>query len=283
MPNGDTLQRFVFENADIRGEIAHLSASYETIMRQHNYPPVVRQLLGETLLAALLMTATIKFKGQLTVQFSGEGPVSLLVAKCDHHFRIRGLAQFDATALADDIDASFHSGRLVVTIQRDDKPQPYQSIIPLEGHSIAQGLEHYFSQSEQIPTRIWLSTDERSAAGMLIQLLPGKPNQEREDFWEYATKIGETITDSELLSLNNTTILHRLYHEEDLRLFDPQPVVFRCQCSHAGMREAIKLLGEAEANDMLLEKQVIQVTCEYCNRGYDFDRTAIEEIFSELH
>lgn len=279
MRQADTLQRFMFENADIRGEIAHCQQSFQTIMQQHHYPPQIQQLLGEVLLAALLLTSTIKFKGQLTLQFYGKGPIEMLVAKCDDQFHIRALAQFDPGALDQSLMDAFNAGKLVVTIQPDDKPKPYQSIIPIAGKSIAQCLEDYFAQSEQIPTRIWFAVNDDAAAGMLIQLLPGEQNTTRENFWSYATKIGETITDKELLALDNQTILHRLYHEEDIRIFEPSPVSFRCSCSIDAMKQAILLLGKAEAEQVLSEKQVLEVVCEYCNHSYTFDKVDVAEIF----
>ena len=279
MSDTDTLQRFVFEHADIRGEIVHLSASYQAIMQQHQYPPIIQRLLGEALLAVALLSASIKFKGQLTLQFSGDAPIKLLVAKCDDEMHIRGLAQFDENALPADLEYAFYNGRLVVTIEQDDKVMPYQSIIPLNGRSITSGLELYFAQSEQIPTRIWLTTDHGVAAGMLLQLLPGLDSEERERFWEHAVKIGETITDIELKQLDNLTILHRLYHEEDLRLFDPSPVIFRCHCSRDKMLQAVRLLGETEANDILKHNKEIVVNCEYCNREYAFDKVDIATLF----
>lgn len=280
MKDSDTLQRFVFEHADIRGEIVHLSASYQAIMKQHLYPPIIQELLGEALLAVTLLTASIKFKGQLTLQFYGEEPITLLVAKSDHEFHIRGLAQFDEEALSSELDRAFREGKLIVTIEPDDKVAPYQSIIPLNGQSITNALEFYFAQSEQIPTRLWLATGQGVAAGMLLQLLPGKPSEERERFWEHAVKIGETITNVELQQLNNETILHRLYHEEDLRLFDPTPVIFRCQCTLDRMQQAVRLLGEVDAMDMVRHNKEILVTCEYCNREFSFDAVDVASIFA---
>jgi len=279
----DCIQRFIFEHADIRGEIVRLNKSFETITKQHDYPKVIHQLLGEALTTSLLLTATIKFSGTLTLQFQtdSEKPVKLLVARCDQDFNIRGLAQFNKALLKDKKTSAelLGDGQLVVTISQNNSVQPYQSIIALHHQGIAQSLENYFAQSEQLATRIWLASSEQSCAGILLQLLPEKTTRERELFWEHAVRIGETITSEELLTLSNETILHRLYHDQDIRLFDTQPLQFKCHCSKARMENAIQTLGEQEAKLMLTEKQYITVTCEFCNSYFNFDKVDVATIF----
>lgn len=280
MHTNDTIQRFIFDKADIRGEIVHLHASYRAIMEQHAYPPIIQQILGQCLVAATLLTSIIKFKGELTLQFQGDGPVKLLVAKCTDDFNLRGLCQWSEDLLASDNHENLlGDGKLIVTVQGHTLPKPYQSIIPLNNHSIAKSLEDYFAQSEQLSTRIWLAVDEFNAAGMLLQLLPEKTHFDREIFWEHAVKLGETITDEELLTLSNPIILHRLYHLEDLRLFDPDNVKFNCSCNLTKMENAVRTLGQTESEEILQEKQVIVITCEYCNHEFQFDKVDVAKIF----
>ncbi|MGE3919562.1 MAG: Hsp33 family molecular chaperone HslO [Gammaproteobacteria bacterium] len=279
----DCLQRFIFEHSDVRGEILRLNKSFKTITEQHYYPTLIRQLLGEALTTSILLTATIKFSGNLTLQFqtNNDRPVKLLVARCDQNFNIRGLVQFNESLLKDikTSTALLGEGQLVVTISPDNSVQPYQSIIPLHDQGIAQSLENYFAQSEQLATRIWLASSENSCAGILLQLLPEKASREREFFWEHAVRIGETITPEELLTLPSETILHRLYHDQDIRLFDTQPIQFKCHCSKKGMENAIRTLGEQEAMLLIDEKQCITVTCEFCNSYYNFDKVDVANIF----
>lgn len=282
-PNADSLQRFIFEDADIRGEITHLNQSFNTIMQQHNYPQPVQLLLGEALSTAVLLCATLKFKGQLTLQFQSDGIIKMLVAKCNDLFEIRGLAQFDIEALAKDMSSTelLGEGQLVVTIQSDERPEPYQSIIPLEKQGIARSVELYFAQSEQLATKLWLAVSPDHAVGMLLQLLPERSSREREHFWEYAVKLGETIKNNELLELDNLTILRRLYHEEDIRLFEPHTIQFKCNCNRSKMANAVRLLGKTDAEELLSDKQYINVTCEFCNSHYNFDKVDVAEIFYE--
>jgi len=277
----DSLQRFVFENTDIRGAIVRLNHSFTTIMKQHQYPESIFNVLGQTLASSVLMRSSLKFNGQFTVQFQGKGPVTLLVAKCTEDFKIRGLAQFDENLLADEKNLLV-GGQLVVTVSPDASSKPYQSIIPLINPNIAINIENYFGQSVQLPTRLWLAVDKSSAAGLLLQLLPSKVQtiQERELFWEYAVRIGETITSKELLSLNNQEILHRLYHDQDIRIFEPNPIEFKCNCNKKRMDNVVRMVGKEEIESILEEKQVVDITCEYCNTVYTYDKIDIAAIFA---
>lgn len=282
MSEHDTLQRFIFEDADIRGEIVHLNQSFQTIMQQHQYSQPLRQLLGEALVAATLLSATIKFEGQLTLQFQSEGMIRMLVAKCTHDFSIRGLVKTELEDIPDDSDTYFIlNGHLVVTIESNKQAKPYQSIIPIQRQTISQALEHYFATSEQLATRIWLSVTKERASGMLLQLLPGKSIKKREEFWEHAVKLGETLTEKELHHLPNTTILTRLYHQENIRIFDPSPIIFACTCNVARMKNAVRMLGKQETLEILTSNRYVTVTCEFCNKEYDFDKIDIEEIFHQ--
>lgn len=283
----DALQRFVFENTDIRGEIVRLDQSFQTIMQQHHYPDMIFKVLAETLMAAVLMSAGLKFEGQFTVQFQGKSAIKLLVAKSSKNkhsedFQIRGLAQYDETLLAQQ-GKLLVGGELVVTVEPDNAVKPYQSIIPLNSESVAVNLENYFSQSVQIPTKIWLAVNQQCAVGMLLQLLPRQTQtmEDREIFWEHAVKLGETITDEELLTLENQQILRRLYHAEDVRLFTAEPVKFRCHCSKKRMDNVIKMLGKKETDEIFATKPVIDITCEYCNSVYSYDRIDVAAILHE--
>lgn len=275
----DSIQRFIFENTDIRGEIVRLNATYCEILSKHHYPSVIKNILGEALIAACLLSATLKYDGQLTIQFQSQGTLKLLVAKCNQNNEIRALAQYDETALLNN-DNLFINGQLVVTIEPDNKVKPYQSIIPLTENSIAANIENYFGQSVQIPTKIMLATAAQQAVAVLLQLLPNQTqsSEDRENFWQHAVHLAETLKSEELLQLSNETILHRLYHQEILRLFEPQPVSFVCQCSLARMESVVKMLGQPETDDIFKTKQIIDITCEYCNKVYSFDRIDVAKI-----
>lgn len=278
--NHDSIQRFMFETSAIRGELVHLDDSFHSIMHQHQYPQVIRELLGEALVAVVLLSDTIKFDGQLTLQFQGDGPVKMLVAKCDSQGAIRGYAAWDEEVLPINVPAAFENGQLVVTIEYDKKVKPYQSIIPISRQSVTQALEAYFMQSEQLPTRIYTSVGTEHAAGMLLQVLPSEMHSANQETWVEVVTLADTLTHQELIELENQTLLHRLYHEHDLRLFDEKPIVFKCRCSKARMENAIRTLGEKEALEILATNEEIEVKCEFCANTYAFDKAEVQSIFS---
>lgn len=276
----DHVQRFIFEEADIRGEIIQLEATYQRIMQQHQYPPHVSKLLGEILASAVLLTSSIKFDGELTIQFQGEGVIQLMVAKCTNNLEVRGLAKWDETADAEAFADAFGGGQLVITIQFADNPQFYQSIVPLEHKTIAESLELYFKQSEQLTTRLWLLATEHQVGGMLLQLLPGLA-EAGEPIWQRAVQEVDSLEPEALLEDDSIALLDQLYPEDDLRIFAEREVSFSCTCNADKMEQAVILLGEVEANQLLQERQAIVVRCEFCNYAYTFDPIDVAHIFSK--
>ena len=275
----DTLQRFMFEHASIRGEIAHLDETYKTILSQRPYPPMVRQLLGEALVSCLLLTGSIKFEGDVTLQFHGDKRMPLLIVQCDHQLQIRGFATFSDEGDYIDYNAAFLDGKMVLSINQYNQTQAYQSVVPISSLSMADNLMQYFAQSEQVASRVWLAVNDNMAAGMLLQLMPGQDTQQREEFWEYAVQIGQTISEHELLTLDNPTILHRLYHETELRLYTARPVRFQCRCTEEKMKQALTVLGEVEVKKLLQEKGTVEVVCDFCSKCYGFDAIDVTLLF----
>lgn len=277
----DSLQRFMFEHANIRGEIAHLDDVYKTIMNQHPYPSVVKQLLGEALISALLLAGSIKFEGEISLQFHGDKRLPLLLVQCDNLLHVRAFAKYQDDEDEIDYHSAFMQGKMVLTINQYNQTQAYQSVVPIRSVSMSENLMHYFAQSEQIASRVWLSVKDERAAGMLLQLMPSQNTLEREQFWEYAVHLGETISDDELLNLNNETILHRLYHETELRLYSARPVRFRCRCTPDKMKQVVTVLGEADAKKLLEEKGHVDINCDFCNRHFKFDAIDITLLFKK--
>ena len=275
----DSLQRFMFEHASIRGEIAHLDEAYKIIMHQHPYPPIVRRLLGEALISCLLMVGSIKFEGEISLQFHGDERLPLLLVQCDHLLNIRAFAKYEKEGKDIDYAAAFTEGKMVLIINQFNKTQSYQSVVPIRSTSMSENLTHYFSQSEQIATQVWLAVNEEKAAGILLQLLPGQDTQQREEFWEYAIQLGQTITEDELLTLDNATILHRLYHETELRLYNARKVRFNCRCTPEKMKQVLTILGEKEVKELLVERGNVEVRCDFCNQDYQFDSIDITMLF----
>lgn len=280
MNEKDLLLRFIFENASVRGELVQLDTSFQTIMDQHAYPPIIRKLLGEALVAACLLNAILKTKGRLTVQFQGKGKLKLLLAQCNHQFHLRGLAQWDGELQEQDLARYIKQGTLMISIDPENGQQRYQGVVDWQGETLAKSIENYFRDSEQIATRLWLAVSQTTAAGLLLQVLP-KEVKEPDHNWEHIIHLTETITSEELLHLNPQNILHRLYSQEKVGVFDPVAIEFRCTCSAERGENAILLLGKEEVEEELREKQKIVVTCEFCGKEFHFDRVDVVNIFSK--
>jgi molecular chaperone Hsp33 len=279
----DTIQRFLFDSHCIRGEIVRLHKSFSSIMDQHAYPGPIQTFLGETLIAAVSLTSSMKFEGRLTIQFASEGAVKLLVAKCDHLFHVRGLAQWQPDATSDELKAGLEGGDVVVTIQQDDQVKPYQSVVPLEGRSIAKALEHYFNQSEQIPTRFFFAVSPTSASGVLLQMMPVEDSKKEQEllFWHEIVDRFKKMDKELFVACGNEEFLTHFFPEQTIQVFPHQEVSFQCTCSIPRMEDAVRTVGVEEAMALLVKKQSIIVTCQFCNSEYDFGREDIERIFSE--
>jgi molecular chaperone Hsp33 len=312
MHDRDSLHRFMFERYPIRGHLVHLDASWRALIEHREYPDTVRAVLGEAVVAALLLAATIKFDGVLSLQLQGAGPVHLLLAQCTSGLGVRGLARYSeegATTTAASIAELIGAGNLTVTLASDDGAQRYQGIVPISGERLADSLQIYFENSEQLPTRLWLYADENGAAGMLLQRLPeerravagdvplGVPGggggradlrpveppadaADVDDAWRRLQLIGETLTAHELRTLTDAQILRRLFHEDDVRLFEPAPVFFRCRCSRERVGGMLQGLGETETRSILAERGEVEVRCDFCNRAYLFDAVDVTQLFN---
>lgn len=281
----DTLQRFIFDKAPVRGEYIRLEESFQDIMKQHPYPEPIRKLLGEALCVAGLLSATIKFKGRLTVQFRGKGNLKLLLAQCDDHFHVRGLAKWEGEMSYTDLMESFNQG--VLAIMLDSGPSNrYQGIVSWRGNSLAESIEGYFQESEQLATKIWLAVNDEVAAGYLLQIIPVADKNAKgiEDeiilpHWDRITALTNRLDENTLLELNYQDLLNYCYPEEEIRIFPSVEVEFKCTCSRKRGEDAILILGREEAEAELKNKQTIVVTCDFCNHEYVFDRIDVIKIF----
>jgi molecular chaperone Hsp33 len=274
----DILRRFIFEEFGVRGEWVKLSASWQNAKHNQHGNANVQENLGQALAAAVLLSATIKFNGSIILQAQGDGAFRTLVAQSTHDRKIRGLVRSNGEVRSGPLEAMFGQGRLVLTI-RPDKGEPYQGIVPLKGANLAAALQVYFIQSEQIDTRLWLFANEQVAAGLLLQELP-----EHKDFksdWERIVMLADTLTAAELLSLDCEPLLHRLFHEEKVRLFDAEPVQFECACSKQKIEYALRTLGRQELEHLLEEKGAVEVGCEFCSKQYRFDRIDVQRLLTD--
>lgn len=278
----DSMQRFIFDDTDVRGELVQLQQTYRDAMAKHNYPAPVAKLLGDFLSAAALLSATLKFDGTLTLQARSEGQVPLIMAEASANGTLRGIARDAEQASSDDFQTLLNNGQLAITIT-PTKGQRYQGIVPLDGTNLAECLEHYFQQSEQLATRLWFASDEQQCTGMLLQELPASESidaETRSEQWQHLTHLAQTVTAEELLTLDTETLLHRLYHQEQVRLFDATELCFQCSCSEQRTGNAIKAIGQAEAEAIIEEQGSISIHCEFCHHHYQFDGAAVQAIFS---
>jgi molecular chaperone Hsp33 len=291
MRDRDSLHRFLFEQFPIRGHLVHLDASWQALIEHRDYPEAIRSVLGEAVAAALLLAATIKFDGVLSLQLQGDGPVHLLLVQCTSSLGVRGLARYREGDYSGDRSLSdlLGSGNLTVTLETDEGAQRYQGIVPITGGRLAESLQLYFENSEQLPTRLWLQTDAAGASGMLLQKLPAgsasatQPAADPaavEDAWRRVQLIGDTLTPEELRTLSDQEILHRLFNEDDVRLFEPAPVFFRCRCSRERVSGMLQGLGEQETRSVLAERGAVEVRCDFCNRAYVFDAVDVAQLFN---
>lgn len=273
----DVSQRFLFEESQVRGQWVRLSDSYREILSQTTYPERIAQLLGESLVASVMLSSTLKFEGILSIQAQGEGPVRTLMTECTHDGNIRGLARFDEPVSGDSLDELLGAGRMVITISPEQGSR-YQGVVPREQDTLAGCLEDYFDRSEQLATSLFLFADGTNAAGLMLQRLPGDAPVDS-DLWERANHLAATIKPGELLSLDSETLLHRLFHQETLRLFDPQPIAFQCSCSEERSLAALESVGKDECYRLLEEESVIEMDCQFCHHQYRYDRNHIDRLF----
>lgn len=288
MTDTDFTQRFIFDNHDARGELATLEQSYAHVLAKHDYPEPVSNLLGELMAAAALLVGSLKFDGLLTLQVRGDGPLSLLVVECSSEREIRGLARYDADSIraGASLQELMPDSVLAMTIDPEGG-QRYQGLVALDGDILADCLNAYFASSEQLESRFILHADGRRARGFLLQQLPVAQvpqGEQREASWQHLTTLAQTLSAEELLGLDNNTVLHRLYHEEKVRLFDAQQVHFSCSCSRERSQKALLSLGEQDVLALLQEQNgSIEMDCQFCNQHYQFDADDIRQLFEPDH
>jgi len=277
--NTDSLQRFLFEGAPVRGEIVHLDSTWRAVLERHRYPAPLRAVLGQLMAAAALLSATLKFEGSLILQIQGSGAVKLIVVECTSEQTMRATAKWEGELPNAAFRELVGGGRFAITIVPTDATQSYQGIVALEGDTVSAVLEHYMATSEQLETRLWLASNDEQAGGLLLQRLPGEAGNDP-DAWNRAVKLSETVTERELLTLPARQIVRRLFHEEDIRVFESRIVSFRCACTRDRVVNMLRMLGHDEVHSIIDERGSVEVTCEFCNRQYAFDPVDAEQVFA---
>jgi len=291
MSQFNVLNRYLFDAAHARGELVQLSTSYQSIIKNHNYPKAVEKLLGELLSATCLLTATLKFEGDITVQLQGNGPVGYMSVNGDNNQQMRGIAKVTDIPAANEattLKGLMGKGTMIITI-RPKQGEAYQGVVALDGETLADCLAHYFEVSEQIPTKVWLFHDgqQQQVAGALVQLLPdgdgSSSNKEKqENDFQHLCQLTNTIKAEEIFSLEAEALLYRLYHEEQVKLFEPQQVSYLCGCSADKCLSAIAQIEPSEIKAIIAEKGKISMTCDYCITTYDFDELSLQSFISKV-
>lgn len=280
----DVVRRFVVEHQAVRGEFVRLDAAWGALREHSDYPEPVRELLGEATAAAVLLASTLKFQGGLTLELKSDAAVRLLVAQCTHDFQIRGVARFDSGRVAADFDALAGGGYMTVTVDTEETGARYQGIVSVVGGSLSASLEHYFANSEQLPTCLRLASDGHGASGLLIQRMPGEGGRDAppqaQRTWERAHEALLALEPAALLRQPPEALLRQCFGSLDLRLFAGQPVQFHCRCDLPRVQTILRSLGEADVRALLAEQGAVTVTCEFCNRPYVFDGIDVEQLFA---
>ncbi len=275
--SSDTIQRFIFEHHPVRGLWVRLDNSVQALIKNHEYPAVVQRQLFEAAVATCLLTETVKFEGKLSLQAQSGGPLSLLLIQATHNHTFRGIARFtDPVPETDDLKQLMPGAQMALTIEPNEGKR-YQGIVPMHQHTLAHNLEDYFKQSEQLDTRIWLFSSENTAFGLMLQALPDSANNEGID---HLSQLANTLTAEEALSLEPHDVLHRLYHQDQVRLFDEKNIEFKCGCSREKSLASLVLVPREELEELLAEEGKVNMNCEFCRAHYQFDSIDVEQIFA---
>jgi len=284
LPDTDFTQRFIFDDRDIRGEWVALEQSYADVLARHPYPQPVATLLGELMAATALLVGALKFDGLLVLQARSEGPIPLLMVECSSERDIRGMARYEADQIPADATLAqlMPGGHLTLTID-PIKGQRYQGTVELDGDNLSECFTNYFVQSQQLNTRFWLDASSGKARGLLLQQLPvdrERDEEEREGSWQHVVALAGTLKPEEW-ALDNETLLHRLYHEDAVRLFDIEPLRFHCSCSRERSGNALVSLGEEDAKALVQEcGGTVEIDCQFCNERYFFDASDVAQLFA---
>lgn len=275
----------MLEKTNVRGVVVNLQETWREVLSRADYPPNVRRVLGHAMVAMPLLASTIKFEGKLTLQAKGSGPVGLLVVQADASGGQRGLAHWQSEPPESPLSQIFGDATLTIQIESGRRGEVYQGIVEAAGDSLQDALGRYFENSEQLPTQLILHCDDQQAAGMLIQQLPasadGPVSEDPEEDWNRVSIMAATVGANELLGAEVSDLLPKVFSEDQVRLFDPEPLRFDCRCSRERTAGLIEGLGRKEAEEILADEGQIEVTCEFCNSKEVFDSIDVDTIFRE--
>ena len=273
----DYVQRFLFENLDVRGRLVCLTGAWRKMTEGRAYPPRIAELLGQSTALATMLGANQKDVGRITLQVQGSGPIKLLVADCTPDLKIRGMAHHEAGEAG--ANPAIGEGRLALTFENVASGQIYQSLVPLEGATLAEIFENYLQRSEQRVSFLCLHADDGAVCGLLLEKLPGADAKDP-DGWNRVTHLAATLQLGETVDTQPYDLLVRLFPEELLRVFRIDPVEYHCPFDVPNVERVLRGLGRDEVESILAEKGEVVIKNEMCNHEYRFDRAAVETLFA---
>jgi len=274
----NAVQRFLLDDLDIRGAVVQLDSVWQKLLSNRNYPAPVIELLGQMSVTTVLLADNLKQSGRLTVQLRGDGPVSLLVIDCNEALNVRCMAQHGEDIQAASMVDLMGQGQLLLSLDMPSMREPFQSIVPLVGDSIAQVFEHYLTHSEQLASRFFLAATPTGAAGLFLQKMPSTDQRDL-DGWTRVEALVSTVKPEELLELSAEELLTRLFHEETVRVFDAQAVTNDVPEDWEKIGNMLRTLGREEVYAVLTERGEIVIRDDLGNLEYRFDQAAIDELF----
>jgi len=285
LPVEDVLHRFLLENAGVRGALVRLGPAWREVASRADYPPALHAVLGEALAASALLTGNIKLDGALSIELKSNGTLRMLFAECTDQGRLRGLARWSDPLSAPLELHALPGAIMAITIGNVERGQRYQGLVDLQHAGLADALENYFIQSEQLPARILLAANADYAVGLMLQKMPDEGGRDAaldDDAWSRVVHLTNTLNAEELLTTAPEQLLYRLYHEESVRLFEPRPLTFGCSCSRERVATMLRSLGRDEVEAALAARgDEIEVICEFCAQRYYFDRIDAEHLLSD--
>jgi molecular chaperone Hsp33 len=273
----DRITPFVFDSLPVRGALISLSRSWRRMLRDHDYDQVVRETLGHAAAATGLIAQSLKFDGAITLQIQGGGGLQILVMQCTSDLELRGMASAGDDTVAENFGDLVQDAHCAITVDAGERP--YQGIVEIDRSSLADSLENYFSRSVQVPSHVALVSDASLSGGILLQQMPGQLGLDEDD-WNRLGYIAATLKAGDFGAADSLGLIGKLFAEDDVRVFEPKPVVFRCRCSRRRTEEVLRMLGEVETREVLAERGRVDVTCEYCGQRRTFDPIDISRLFT---
>lgn len=276
----DTIVPFVFDSIPVRGALVQLEGAWQRIRQGHEYAGPVTETLGHAAAAASLIAQSLKFDGSITLQISTDGPLGMLVMQCTDDLNLRGMSTAGVVAENATFSELVKGAHCAVTIDAGAMERPYQGIVEINPESLAASFENYFARSVQIPSHLALVADESTCGGILLQQMPGEASASDDD-WARLGYLIATLRSEDLGEGATTRLLHKIFAEDDVRVFKARPVRFHCRCTQSKVEDVLRFLGEAETRDALREKGQVVVTCEYCGKIRSFDAVDVSRVFAD--